>query len=417
MRSQKRSPTPVRTLADLAPDPKNANRGTARGREAVAHSVRAYGPGRAVLIDRHGRIVAGNKTVAAAKAAGLGLTVIESDGTELVAVQRTDLDLVSDERAKALAVADNRTAELGLEWDEAVLRELEAAGVDLTAFWTEDEFDALVADPPNSQADANAVVAPGPTEIVRGDVFALGRHRVLCGDATVAADVARVLDGVSPHLMVADPPYGVSYAPAWRHDAYPAQRTAVGRVANDDRVDWTAAWSLFPGDVAYVWHAGLHAGAVAAHLMAAGFELRSQIVWVKQHFALSRGHYHWQHEPAWYAVRRGARAHWCGDRTQRTVWDLPNLNPLGGQASAADAVTGHGTQKPVGLFEIPIRNHTQPGDAVFDPFVGAGTAIIAAETTGRSCRALDIDPVYVQVAVSRWEVFTGESAVKIGGGR
>ena len=202
MRSQKRSPTPVRTLADLAPDPKNANRGTARGREAVAHSVRAYGPGRAVLIDRHGRIVAGNKTVAAAKAAGLGLTVVETDGSALVAVQRMDLDLVSDERAKALAVADNRTAELGLEWDEAVLRELAAAGVDLTAFWTEDEFDALVADPPNSQADANAVVAPGPTEIVRGDVFALGRHRVLCGDATVAADVARVLDGVSP------PPHG-----------------------------------------------------------------------------------------------------------------------------------------------------------------------------------------------------------------
>ena len=124
--------------------------------------------------------MAGNKTVAAAKAAGLGLTVIESDGSELVAIQRMDLDLVSDERAKALAVADNRTAELGLEWDEAVLRELEATGVDLTAFWTEDEFDALVADPPNSQADANAVVAPGPTEIVRGDVFALGRHRVLC---------------------------------------------------------------------------------------------------------------------------------------------------------------------------------------------------------------------------------------------
>ena len=243
------------------------------------------------------------------------------------------------------------------------------------------------------------------------------RTGLLCGDATAADDVDRVLAGVPPALMTTDPPYGVAYEPRWRHEAYPAQRTAVGAVANDDRVDWTAAWSLFPGDVAYVWHAGLHAGAVAAHLMAAGFELRSQIVWVKQHFALSRGHYHWQHEPAWYAVRRGASAHWCGDRTQRTVWDLPNLNPLGGQASAEDAVTGHGTQKPVRLFEIPIGNHAQPGDAVYDPFVGSGTSIIAAEKTGRVCLALEIDPAYVQVAVSRWEAFTGQSAVRLGGVR
>ena len=138
---------------------------------------------------------------------------------------------------------------------------------------------------------------------------------------------------------------------------------------------------------------------------------------MKQHFALSRGHYHWQHEPAWYAVRRGASAHWCGDRTQRTVWDLPNLNPLGGQASAEDAVTGHGTQKPVRLFEIPIGNHAQPGDTVYDPFVGSGTSIIAAEKTGRVCLALELDPAYVQVAVSRWEAFTGQSAVRLGGVR
>ena len=407
----------VRKLSDLTPDPKNANRGTVRGREAVAHSIRAYGTGRAVLIDRHGRILAGNKAVAAAKEQGLGLKVIESDGTELIAVQRTDLDLASDERAQALAVSDNRTAELGLEWDEDVLRDLAAEGVDLSPFWTAEEFDELVAEPTIGQTDENAVVAPGPTDIVRGDLFALGRHRILCGDATVAEDVARVLDGVSPHLMVADPPYGISYAPAWRHFAYPAQRTAVGQVANDDQVDWSAAWSLFAGDVAYVFHAGLHAGTVAANLGAAGFDLRSQIVWVKQHFALSRGHYHWQHEPCWFAVRRGASAHWCGDRTQSTVWNVSNLNPVGSQASADDVVSGHSTQKPVGVITRPILNHTRQGEAVYDPFVGSGTAIIAAETTGRNCLALEIDPVYVQVAVSRWETFTGQSAVRLGGVR
>ena len=226
-------------------------------------------------------------------------------------------------------------------WDETTLQELHAAGVELAAFWTDEELAALFAEPVSGRTDENAVVAPGPTAFARGDLVALGPHRLLCGDATSADDVDRVLAGVPPALMTTDPPYGVAYEPRWRHEAYPAQRTAVGAVANDDRVDWTAAWSLFPGDVAYVWHAGLHAGAVAAHLMAAGFELRSQIVWVKQHFALSRGHYHWQHEPAWYAVRRGASAHWCGDRTQRTVWDLPNLNPLGGQGAAHRPAAGY----------------------------------------------------------------------------
>ena len=226
-----------------------------------------------------------------------------------------------------------------------------------------------------------------------------------------------VLAGVAPALMVTDPPYGVQYTPAWRHDAYPEQRTAVGTVTNDDRADWTAAWRLFPGDVAYVWHAGLHAATVASNLETAGFELRAQVIWFKQHFALSRGHYHWRHEPCWYAVRRGATAQWCGDRRQSTVWEVPNLNPVGSPSGPEDAVTGHGTQKPVRLFEIPIGNHAQPGDAVYDPFVGSGTSIIAAEKTGRVCLALELDPAYVQVAVSRWEAFTGQSAVRLGGVR
>jgi hypothetical protein len=137
-----------------------------------------------------------------------------------------------------------------------------------------------------------------------------------------------------------------------------AQRTAVGRVMNDDRAEWTAAWQLFPGSIAYVWHAGLKAPAVAADLEAAGFKLRSQIIWVKQHFALSRGEIHWRHEPAWYAVR--GKGQWCGDRRQTTVWEVANLNPMGGTRVADNVVTGHSTQKPVRLFEIPILNRICP---------------------------------------------------------
>jgi len=397
-------------LADLIPDPRNANRGTDRGRAALERSLLDYGPGRAVLIDKHGVVIAGNKTIEQAKRLNLPLRVVKTDGTYLVAVQREDLDLKTDRRAKALAIADNFISEINLEWDVAMLKRLQAEGLDLSAFWTEAEFAALFAEPTAGLTDENAVVEPGPTDIVRGELFELGRHRLLCGDATSAGDVTRLLAGATPALMATDPPYGVSYDPAWRHRVNPTQRTAVGRVMNDDRAEWAAAWQLFPGGIAYVWHAALKASAVAADLEAAGFKIRSQIIWVKQHFALSRGDYHWGHEPAWYAVR--GKGQWRGDRRQTTVWDVPNLNPMGGSRAADNVVTGHGTQKPVRLFEIPILNHTVAGDAVYDPFGGSGTAIIAAEKLGRACYALDLDPKYVQAAVTRWEAFTGQTAVR-----
>jgi DNA modification methylase len=257
------------------------------------------------------------------------------------------------------------------------------------------------------------VVAPRPTTIRRGDLFRLGDHRLLCGDATHAADVQQLLDGARPVLMETDPPYGVEYEPAWRHRRYPAQHTAVGRVAHDDRVDWTAAYQLFGGDVVYAWHAGLFAGPVATSLEASGFGLRAQIVWAKQHFALSRGDFHWQHEPCWYAVRRGASSHWQGDRTQATLWSVPNLNPMGGTRDGENAVTGHSTQKPVLLFERPILNHTVPGDAVYDPFLGSGTTLIAAEKTSRPALVMDIDPMYVQTAIDRWEAYSGKTATMV----
>jgi DNA modification methylase len=398
----------LRRLADLIPDPRNANRGTDRGREALDRSLREYGAGRAVLIDRHGRIIAGNKTVEHAKRLNLPLRVVKTDGSYLIAVQRNDLDLATDPRAKALAIADNRVGELDLEWDVDMLKQLHADGLDLSAFWTDAEFAELFADPKAGLTDENAVVEPGPTDIVRGELIVLGRHRLLCGDATSAGDVTQLLGASAPILMATDPPYGVSYDPAWRHRVNPQQRTAVGRVMNDDRADWTVAWKLFTGAIAYVWHAALKAPTVAVDLEAAGFTIRSQIIWQKQHFALSRGDYHWAHEPAWYAVRGKGR--WQGDRRQTTVWEVANLNPMGGTRTAENAVTGHGTQKPVRLFEIPILNHTIAGEAVYDPFCGSGTAIIAAEKLGRVCYAMEIDPKYVQAAVTRWEAFTGRKA-------
>ena len=164
-----------------------------------------------------------------------------------------------------------------------MLRQLEQAGVALEAFWTPEEFARLLApEGPEAQPDENTVLAPPTTTTIRrGDVFQLGRHRLACGDATAATDVARLLAGATPCLMVTDPPYGVNYQPAFRHQAYPRQRTAVGRVTNDTQADWAAAYALFPGDVAYVWHAALFADVVMAGLRQAQFEVRSEIVWAK----------------------------------------------------------------------------------------------------------------------------------------
>ena len=409
---------PLTSLDDLTLDPRNANAGTPHGRQTLAHSLKEFGAARSIVTDRDGVVMVGNKTFSEAAALHLPIEVVHTTGDRLVVVRRTDLHLADDDRARRLALADNRTSELDLAWDVDALKAQMAEGLDLGELWTDPELERLFGEGlhPGSH-DPDRAFAPRETDIHVGDLFALGSHRLLCGDATDPGTVARVLNGVVPVLMVTDPPYGVGYRPAWRAQVTRNGRTATGRVLNDDRIDWTPAFRLFPGDVAYVWHAGLHAGRVAASLEQVGFVLRAQIIWVKQHFAFGRGTYQWRHEPAWFVVRKGATAHWCGDRTQTTVWDVPNLNPFGGGSREGEnAVTGHGTQKPVRLFEIPILNHTRNGDAIYDPFCGSGTALIAAQKTGRRCVALELAPEYVQAIVDRWEAFTGERAERLGGG-
>lgn len=243
-----------------------------------------------------------------------------------------------------------------------------------------------------------------------GDIYQLGSHRVMCGDSTNKEMVEMLLGGGVPVLMVTDPPYGVEYDPDWRNHAsrdgsltHTIGATAVGKVLNDDRADWKEAWALFPGNIAYVWHSAIHASEVDLSLQAAGFEIRSQIIWAKHRFAISRGHYHWQHEPCWYVVRKGQTGNWNGDRSQTTLWEISH--------NACD--TGHGTQKPIECMLRPIENNSKQGELVYDPFLGSGTTLIAAEKTGRTCYGMELSPQYVDVIVKRWEDFTGKQAVKI----
>ena len=402
------------TLSDLVLDPHNANRGTSRGRQLLGESLKAYGAGRSVVLDRLARVIAGNKTVEQARALNLPLRVVSTDGKELVAVLRRDLDLEQDPAARALAINDNRVAELDLEWDSSVLSDLRTQGLDLGGLWSDREWAELMGEAAQTNPAEDRVLEPGATTIQRGDLFQLNGHRLLCGDATDLTDVTRLLGSHVPSLMCTDPPYGVNYQANWRHLVYPKQRTAVGGVLNDDQASWSDAFRHFPGTVIYAWHAGVRSAEAATALRAADFELRAQIIWVKSHFVLSRGAYHYGHEPCFYAVRRGSRANWCGDRTQSTVWSVPNLNPMGGTRSDENTPTGHSTQKPVRLFEIPILNHTAPGDAVYDPFVGSGSTLIAADKTSRIALVMDLDPRYVQVALDRWEAFSGRRARRIG---
>lgn len=232
-------------------------------------------------------------------------------------------------------------------------------------------------------------------------------HRVVCGDATNADVYAAACAGQIPWMMVTDPPYGVTYDPGWRDTELhipmgDALNKMTGTVANDDRAGWEAAYALFGGDVAYVWHASSFIAQVQQDLKAVGFDTRSLIIWVKPNFAISRGDYHWQHEPCWYAVRKGQPARRNDDRTQSTVWQIAWLGAVGRSRDANDAATGHGTQKPLECMQRPIRNHVfPPGTCVYDPFLGSGTTLIAAEMEGRICCGCELSPGYVAVVLER----------------
>jgi DNA modification methylase len=207
--------------------------------------------------------------------------------------------------------------------------------------------------------------------------------------------------------MVTDPPYGVNYDPDWRNRAdrangKPYGERAVGLVSNDERADWRDSYVLFPGDVAYVWHPpGARQVEFFESIVASGFDVRMQIIWAKSHFPIGRGNYHVQHEPCWYAVRKNATAHWSGDRKQTTLWQIDKPQK---------SETGHSTQKPVECMKRPIENNSSPGQAVYEPFSGSGTTIIAGEMTGRHIYAIELNPAYVDVAVTRWQNFTGATA-------
>jgi DNA modification methylase len=371
--------------------------------KAIAASITEFGFINPCLVDPNGVLIAGHGRVLACKHLG----------RETIPVIR--LGHLTEIQIKALRIADNQLPTQA-SWSPELLRlelnDLQLAGYEMQLLGFDDvQLVSFLSVP--SGADPEATPEPPVNPVSRlGDLWALGKHRILCGDSTKADDVASVLDGKKPNLMVTDQPYGVEYDADWRNDrdrsnGKPYGARAVGKVENDDRADWREAYALFPGDVAYCWSAGLRSRQIVEALESCGFVMRAQIIWVKDRLVIGRGDYHFMHEPCWYAVRKGKKGNWAGDRKQTTVWEIAH----------AKSETGHSTQKPIECMRRPIQNNSKPGDYVYEPFAGSGTTIIAAEMMNRYCLAVEISEQYVDVCVERWQTFAKVEATLINDGR
>jgi DNA modification methylase len=374
--------------------------------EAIKKSLAVNGWYGSVVVNTGTKhILAGNHRVMAAKALGW----------ETVPVQWVD---VTPEEELRILVVDNRTTRIGQD-DTTKITDILAElantpiGLEGTGYGAAD-LDALIdelagmTEPAELLTDPDEVPEEVETRCKPGDLWILGRHRLLCGDSTKADDVARLMDGAVAEIMVTDPPYGVEYDADWRTTARNADGSllstgsgrAVGKVSNDDRADWTETWSLFEGDIAYIWHAGNKAHIVAESLLSCDLQIRSQIIWAKNNLVIGRGDYHPQHEPCWYCVRKGQPGLRTDDRKQTTLWQIDKPRK---------SETGHSTQKPIECMSKPLENHTV--EKVYDPFLGSGTTLIAAEQLGRKCYGMEISPKYCDVIIQRWENATGQKAV------
>src|ERR1700730_8630693 len=261
-------------LERLAPYARNARTHTDAQVAQIAASINEWGWTVPVLVDENAMLIAGHGRVLAARKLGLSeVPVVVARGW-------------SEAQKQAYVVADNKLA-LNAGWDADLLKieltDLRAMGADLNLVgFSNDEILELLADYSKGLTDPDSVPEPSDeTVTVPGDVWVLGGHQLVCGDSTVAQTVAQALGGMSPVLMVTDPPYGVDYDPTWRNRAGVSNSKRRGRVENDDRADWREAWALFPGDVAYVWHGALHSRTVVDSLPACGFAMRAQIIWAK----------------------------------------------------------------------------------------------------------------------------------------
>lgn len=369
----------------------------------VAASIREFGFTNPVLIDGDGGIIAGHGRVMAARKLGMDK------------VPCIRLAHLTEAQRRAYVIADNKLA-LNSGWDDQMLalefKDLQDMGFDLelTGFGLGD-IDELLAEldaTPEGATDADETPAVQADAVSQpGDVWLLGKHRIMCGDSTDGGSVALLMDGKKAALMQTDPPYGIAYV---ENAKSKGQAEAHADIENDDldgeklqefleSTIRAALSSLRDNCAFYLWHPMLTQGTFFAAAAAADILIHRQIIWQKPSMVFGRGDYHWQHELCFYGWRRGNRPPFYGQRNQTTLW-----------AVGRETSKEHPTAKPVDMWKPPIENHTKAGEVIYEPFSGSGSQIIAAEQTGRICYAMELSPNYVDVAVRRWQQFTGKRA-------
>ncbi len=395
-------------LARLQPYAKNAKMHGADQVAKIAASMAEFGWTVPCLVCEDGELIAGHGRVLAATQLGL---------TEAPVIV---LGHLTEAQRRAYRIADNKLTELGT-WDEALLsaelQALLAEDFDLSLIGFDDgELDALLSIEPEADtgggADPDEVPEPAEDPISRsGDLWILGAHRLLCGDATVSTDLERLMKGQKADLCFTDSPYNVDYA-----GGPDAERKGLGRRIKNDALGEEFGQFIYDACVGIITHTSgaiymcmssseLHT--LQKAFVSAGGHWSTFIIWAKDRFTLGRSDYQRQFEPILYGWPERSKRHWCGDRNQGDVWQIPrpHKNDL------------HPTMKPVALVERAIRNSSPRGGLVLDPFGGSGTTLIAAEGTGRRAALLELDPKYADVIVQRWQQFTGQAAVLDGDGR
>jgi|GWRWMinimDraft_12_1066020.scaffolds.fasta_scaffold00565_9 DNA modification methylase len=385
-------------IALLKHHPRNVNRGDV---EAIKKSLAVNGWYGSVVVNTATKhILAGNHRVMAAKALGW----------ETVPVQWVD---VTPEEELRILLADNRTTRLGDD-DKTMLADilselaLSEGGIDGTGYGAVDldalineiagmgNFTELLTDPDEIPEDVE-------TRCQAGDLWILGRHRLVCGDSTKADDVARLMDGALADLYLTDPPYNVAY------EGGSKKRTAIANDAMNTDSFRTFLFDVFtnafdhmnPGASFYIWHADTEGYNFRGAVLDCNQQLRQCLVWNKDNSMFSRQDYHWKHEPCLYGWKDGAAHSWYTDRKQTTVLEFK-------RPSRSEE---HPTMKPVELFEYQIGNSCPPNGLVLDTFLGSGTSIIASEKLGMKCYGLELDAHYCDVIIQRWENATGQKAV------
>ena len=372
----------------------------------IAASIKEFGFTNPVLIDETGSIIAGHGRVMAARKLAIA---------DVPSIRLTHL---TEAQKKAYVIADNKLA-LNAGWDDEMLAveltDLKDMGfdLDLTGFST-DEIEALLA-PTGTEGltdeDAVPEVPEAPVTVL-GDVWLLGKHRLLCGDSTSIDAVEKLMAGGGADMLLTDPPYNVALGVAPVHQSKKTNRRVDGlTIINDDLSDdafrqllrdafTTATTAMKPGAVFYIWHAASEGYNFLGACKDAGLQVRQCLIWKKSSLVMGRQDYQWKHEPCLYGWKDGAGHLWASDRKQTTIleFDKPHRNDV------------HPTMKPVGLFEYQMLNNTKGGDIVLDLFGGSGTTIIAAEKNGRYGYLMELDPKYCDVIVQRWQEFTGQTA-------